>query len=133
MADSLVTRWSLILHPAGAVSEQAGGFDIGGHVGEFVLDGLEFRDGAPELFPLFRVTERRFVGALRDADGEGGDGDAAAVEDAQAVHEAFAGLAEELRSRETADPEKALRRWRWRACRACFPFCRRGIRACPFR
>ena len=88
---------ALILHPRRAIGEQARGFDLGGHVGELVLDGLKLGDRPAELLALLGILERGFVGALRGSDRERGDRDAAAVEDAQAVDESLAVLAEQLR------------------------------------
>ena len=63
------------------------------HVDQLVLDRLELRDGAAELLALFGIAQRGVVSALRHADRERGDGDAAAIEHPQAVDEAFAGFA----------------------------------------
>ena len=63
---------------------------------------LELGDRLPELAPLLRVVERRFVGALRQADRQRGDPDAAAVEHLQRVDEALPFLAEQLVGRHAA-------------------------------
>ena len=78
------------------IGEQASGFDLRGHVGELELDGLKFGDGFAELFALLGVAHRAFVGALRHAQAERGDGNAAAIENLQAVDEAFAFFAEKI-------------------------------------
>ena len=82
--------------PCGLIDEQAGGFDLRGHVGEFELDGLKFADGLAELFALLGVFHGGIEGALRHAQGERGDGDAAAIENLQAADEAFAFGAEKI-------------------------------------
>ena len=82
--------------PCGAIGEQARRFDLRGHVRELELDGLKFGDGLAELFALLRVAHGTFVGALRHAEAERRDRDASAVENLQAVDEAFAFRAEEI-------------------------------------
>ena len=62
--------------------------------------------GRPNCLPQLGVTQRGVVGALRHADGERGDGDAAAVENLEAVDEAFAFLAEQLRLRAGGSPRR---------------------------
>ena len=93
MADSLVTRCPLILHPRGAIGQQARGVDLRRHVGQLVLDGLKLRDGPAELLALLGILQRRFVSALRGADRERRDRNAPAVQNPQAVDESFALLA----------------------------------------
>ncbi len=58
--------------------------------------------GRPNCLRSFGVFERGVVGALRHADGKRGDRNAAAIENAQAVDEALAWLAEQLRLRDAA-------------------------------
>ena len=53
--------------------------------------------GRPNCLRFLEYLSAASIGALRHADGERGDGDAAAIENAQAIDEAFAGLAEQLR------------------------------------
>ncbi len=75
---------------------------VDGHIDQLVLDGLEFGDGPAELFAQLGVVQRGVVSALRHADGERGDGDAAAIEDLQAVDEALAAFAQQLGSGKAA-------------------------------
>ena len=44
------------LHLVNGAGEQACGFDFGGHVGEFELNGLEFADRFAELLALLGVA-----------------------------------------------------------------------------
>ncbi len=97
-----------ILHPSGAIGEQARGVDLGRHVGQLVLNGLKFGNGPAELFARFGIFERGFVCALRRADGQRGDGNAPAVENPQAIDESFAHFSEHLRIREPAIGEQHL-------------------------
>ena len=60
------------------------------------------RNGLTELLALLAVLESGFVGALRHAKAERGDGDAAAVENAHGVDESVAFLAEEIFGRDLA-------------------------------
>src|SRR5580700_3520228 len=92
----------VILHPTGAIREQARGVDLSGHVGELVLNGLKLRDGPAELDALLGVFERSLISALRGADRERGDGNAPAIQNAQAVDESLALLAQQLRFGHTA-------------------------------
>ena len=96
MADSRVTLLACVLEDGGAQGEQARGVELGGHVGELPLDALKLGDGFAELAALFDVFQRGIEGAAADAEREGGDGDAAAVEDAHGVDEAFAFVAEQV-------------------------------------
>ena len=76
--------------------QQAGRAHLGGHVRDLELDGLEVGDGMAELAPSLRVGHRGFQRGLGDPDREGGDADAAAVQDLQRVHEPVALLAQEV-------------------------------------
>ena len=82
--------------PGGAIDQPARGVDFGGHVRELELNGLEFADGFAELLAFLRVFGGGVAGALRHPQRERGDGDAPAVEDLQAVHEAVALLAQQI-------------------------------------
>ena len=90
MDDSLVTRSPAILHVRRAIGQQARGIDRGGHVRQLVLNRLEFGDRPPELPALLGIAECGIVGALRRADRQRGDGNAPAIQDAQAIDEALA-------------------------------------------
>ncbi len=57
---------------------------------------MKFGDGLAELFAFLGVAHRALVGALRHAQSERRDGDAAAIEDLQAIDEAFAFRAQEI-------------------------------------
>src|SRR5712692_5034131 len=48
-------RAFLIGKPRRVIHEQAGGFDLRGHVGELELNGLKFTNGLPKLLALFRI------------------------------------------------------------------------------
>jgi hypothetical protein len=62
------------------------------------------------LFALLGVAQRSFVGALRHAQAQRGDRDAPAVENLQAVDEAFAFLAEQVFRRHAAIGENNFAR-----------------------
>ena len=93
---------SLVLHPCRAMSQQARGVDLRCHVGEFELDRLKFGDRLSELLSLLGIMQSRFISALRHADAERGDADAAAVQNFQRVDEAAAGFAEQVVFRNSA-------------------------------
>ena len=80
----------VVLEPGGAQSQQAGGIDLRGHVGQLPLDGLKFADGAAELLSLAAVLERAIVGAGGHAEAQGGNRDASAVENAHGIDKALA-------------------------------------------
>ncbi len=88
--------------PCGLIREQARGFDLRGHVRQLELNRLKFGDGFAELLALLGVTHGAFVSALRHAQAERGNGNAAAVENLQAVDEAFAFFAEQIFRRDVA-------------------------------
>ena len=69
--------------------QRAGRLDLGRHVREPELDGLEARDRLAELLALLRVRVGEVVGALREADAHRGDRDPAAVEDLEELLEAL--------------------------------------------
>ena len=58
--------------------------------GSATLKDLQLRDGVIELPPALRVLDGGVEGGLGDADAEGSDADAAAVEHAQGVDETVA-------------------------------------------
>src|SRR5581483_2722719 len=64
----LVDVRARILEPGRAQREQPRRFDVGGHIGQLVLNRLEFRDESPELFPLFGILKGRFKRPLGHAD-----------------------------------------------------------------
>src|SRR5581483_12334507 len=103
-------RLARVLQPCSAVDERAARVDLGRHVGERELHGLEFRDRLAELVPLLRVGEREVIGALRKSDTHRRDGDTAAVEDLEELLEALAALAEEVALRHGAVVERELAR-----------------------
>jgi hypothetical protein len=72
------------------------GLHLGGHVRELELDGLELPDGVAELPSVQGIAVRGLQRGLRDAQGEGGDPDAPAIQDAQGVDEPVAFLPEQV-------------------------------------
>ena len=76
---------------------------------------------------------RGLEAGLGDAQREGGDADAAAVEDAQGVDEAVAFLARAGCRRGCGSPRRRAPRCPRSARRACPPSCRSGSPACPAR
>ena len=67
-----------------------------------MLDRLKLGDRTAELLSQLGILQRGIVGALRHADGQRRDGNPAAVQNLQAVDEAFAALAQKLRLRQPA-------------------------------
>src|SRR4029450_3260872 len=79
---------------AGGVQHHgAGGIGLGLAVGQHGLDELEVGDRATELLALHRVGEAVADQALGHADADGGDAEAAAVEDLHGGLETLAFLA----------------------------------------
>src|SRR6185437_6369390 len=89
-------------HLRGPVSEQTRGIDLHCHIDQLVLNRLKFRDGAAELLADLRVFQSCIVRSLGHANGESCDGNAAAIQNAQAVDKTLARLAQKLRSRKPA-------------------------------
>jgi hypothetical protein len=90
--------------------QQPCGVELRGHVRELELDRLELADGLAELPALLRVLRRGIESATGHAQRERGDGDAAAVEYAHRVLEAFAQLADQILFGNQAVLEDQLRR-----------------------
>ena len=97
-----------VLEPGGVVDEEAGGFDVGGHLGELELHGLELDDGLAELLAFFGPLCGVAPCALGEAEHLGADADAAFVEGLDGDLVAFAGFAEDLRGRDDAVAEDEL-------------------------
>ena len=96
-------------HPrGGVVVGQPGGVRLQLHVGDLELDRLVVADRLAEGVALLRVLDRLVDAALGEADGQGGDGDPALVEDPQELGEAPAPLAEQVRRRHPAVVEGQL-------------------------
>ena len=66
------------------------------HVGDLELHHLVGADRLAERLPLVRVPQRLVHAALRQPDAEGGDGDAALVQDREELRVAPAALAEQV-------------------------------------
>ena len=94
--------------PGGVVDEQPGGFDLGGHLGERELDGLEIRDRFAELLALLGIGGGVRPCALGEAEHLRADADAAFVEGLDGDLVAFAGLAEHVLGRDVAILEDDL-------------------------
>src|SRR3954452_6062842 len=82
-----------VLHPRGADRQQAGGVDLGGHVGELELDRLVLGDRAAEGLALLWVAQGALERALGGGGGPGADVHAA---DLQRVHHLREALVEAL-------------------------------------
>src|SRR3954452_5090481 len=102
----------LVLLPRRLVDERARRFDLGRHVDELLLHGLELRDRLAELLALLRVPVREVVGALREADAHRRDGDATAVEDLQELLEPLAARPEQVALRDARALKAELARVR---------------------
>jgi hypothetical protein len=68
--------------------QQAGGVDLGGHVGQLEGDGLLGGDGLAELDPLAGVVAGELEGGPGDADGLGADDRAGRLEGGQGARAA---------------------------------------------
>ena len=130
-ADSRDVRTPQVLQEGRAIGQQARRLDARGQVDELPLDRLERRDRLAELRALEGVAARGFVGALRQADRQRRDADAARVEHLQRVDEALVLGAEQRVGRHAAVRGRSPRSCRWRACRACLPCGRRDIPGLP--
>src|SRR2546423_1898814 len=109
-----------VLHARGVVDQKARGLDVGRHLRELELDGLELVDRAPELRALRRVRERVFERAARESDHLRADADAPLVQslDGDFISAAYfaehvllrhaAGIEDYLRGRGGADAELVL-------------------------
>jgi hypothetical protein len=86
----------LVLHPGGPPDEQAGRVQLGRHVGQHVLNGLEVGDRLSELDPILGVALGRLERGPADADRPGPDADPPLVEDLQGVEEASVYLPDAL-------------------------------------
>src|SRR4029453_19008772 len=76
----LGVREPLLLAPRGPVDEQARRIDLGRHVRELPLDGLELGDRLAKLLPLEGVVAREGERGLRDPERLRADPDPRAVE-----------------------------------------------------
>src|SRR5919109_3312527 len=91
----LAVRPALLLQPRRPIDEQPRRVDLGRHVRELPLDGLEVADPLAELPPLERVAAGDVVGGLRDPERLRRDADAPAVERRHRHLEALALLVQE--------------------------------------
>ena len=98
----------LVVLPGGLVEEDAGGLELGLHVGEAELQRLELVQGVAEGAALGGVGEGPVEGGLGAAEGGGGDVEPAAVEALHGVGEALAFLAEQVFGRDAAVVELDL-------------------------
>src|SRR5439155_21705988 len=73
-------RKPVLFSPRRAVDQQARGVDLGRHVGELPLDGLELSDPLTECVPLESVGARHVIGSLCDAEYLPRDADPAIVQ-----------------------------------------------------
>ncbi len=61
----------LVFEPGGLQGQEAGGFQIRGHVRQFPLDGLKIRHGLAELPPLFGIGQGLGQGGPAQPHGDG--------------------------------------------------------------
>jgi hypothetical protein len=85
-----------VLHRCGAEREQPRRFDSRRVVDELRANALKRADRLAELPPLEGVAARRFVRALRQADGQRGNADASGIEHLQRVDESLSFLPQYL-------------------------------------
>ena len=64
---------ALVLHPAGAMDEEAGAFDFHSHIGDHSLDHFKGSDGFAELDADFGVFTAGAESRFGNADGNGAD------------------------------------------------------------
>ena len=110
-----------IVFPGGLVEEGAGGLEVGFHVGELELHGLEAVEGAAEGGAFAHIGERDGERLLGTAERCGGDVEAAAVEAGHGVGEAAALFAEEVVGRHGAGVELDLGKWAGPSSPSCVP------------
>src|SRR3954447_9244088 len=79
-----------VLHPRRFAGDEAGGLELGRHVGELELDRLVGGDRLAEGLSFLAVAEGELERALTDADAAGGDVDAADLERVHHLDEALA-------------------------------------------
>ncbi len=91
------------------MGQQARGLDLRGQVGQLKRNRLEFADGLAELLAPFGIVQRRLVGALRHAQAEGRNRDAAAIQRAHSIDEAVALFAQQVLRRNLAVFEDQFR------------------------
>ncbi len=101
---------ALIFHPRCTHREQPGRIDFGRHVRQLPLDRLELTDRFPELPPLPRIIQRRFISSLRHSQPQRRDGYAPAIENPHRVDEPVAFFAQQVFQRNLAVFEDELRR-----------------------
>jgi hypothetical protein len=94
IAASFANGLAVLREPRRVEHEVLARLDLGGHVGQLELHALEAGDRLAELLADRRVAQRLFEGALRDAERERGDADAAGVERLHEVDEPHPLLAE---------------------------------------
>jgi hypothetical protein len=97
---------ALVLEERRLVGQEPCGLDLGRHVGELGLDGLELRDRLAERLALLGVGQRLVERALREADAHRRDPDAPDVEDVQELLEPGAARAQEVLLRHAALGER---------------------------
>ena len=102
----------IVLHRCGSIHQQPRGIDLRRHVGQFELDCLKFANGFAELLALSRITECRFVSALRDADSKRRDRNSPAVQDFHRIDEAHAFITDAVFVRHKAVFEDNARSFR---------------------
>src|SRR5579885_3814980 len=78
------------------IDHQAGGVELGRHVGKISLDELMLADRLPERLALVPVSQRRIEGRLRDADDERAAGDAPAFQGHQRLPVSLAHFPEQV-------------------------------------
>src|ERR1035438_5907270 len=76
-----------VFHRRCAHGQEHGRVDLGGHVGQLPLDRLEIADRLAKLLALLRILQGRLVRALRHAQRQRGDRNAAAVKHTHGVGE----------------------------------------------
>src|SRR5215218_1321982 len=98
----------VLLRPGGLPGHQASGVDLGRHVGQVELDGLELGELLVELLALLGVGQGLLERALGDAHGLRGDADASAVQSGHGDLEALPFLAQAPARRDAAVVEGKL-------------------------
>src|SRR3954447_20418304 len=79
-----------VLHSRRFAGDEAGGLELGRHVGELELDRLVGGDRLAEGLPFLAVAEGELERPPADADAAGGDVDAADLQGVHHLHEALA-------------------------------------------
>src|SRR5579885_780577 len=90
------------MQPGGFIVHQASQLDLGRHIGEFELDGLEFADRLSKLLAFLRICEGFIQTGLRQTNGKRRDSNTPTIKNLHELLEAIAALAKHVAFRHHA-------------------------------